>query len=443
MRALEEIAADAPGDPERVDAGFEELVAHARRVDAVLHGYISLTEPGEIPPAARRGALEGVALAVKDNVDAAGFVTTCGSAFYRDEPAEDAPPVAALRGCGARVVGKTNLGEFAIDSTCQNEHFGGASNPWDPARIPGGSSGGSAVVLAAGLADLAIGTDAAGSVRIPASFCGVAGFRPGGGAWGTAGIVGSPWTIDSIGVMGRTAADVAHAVLESGLLGAPLEERPAAPRIAYLADESMGIAASHVWEQYRQAIDALATHGWDLAPVSLGGLAKSLEAIGVIGFCELAACHQEWLGGDYAYGAGIREPLEVGSTHRAVDYFAAQRLRLEIAQRVEQALTGFQFLLTPTMPVTAPLKGDTPAVAGDDDTLFTIIRFTALANLTTAPSMSVFGGCAGDGLPIGVQIMGRVGDDRGVLALACDLDAVMDEAFETRRRLQEVLISWS
>jgi aspartyl-tRNA(Asn)/glutamyl-tRNA(Gln) amidotransferase subunit A len=444
VRTLQQIAA-AAGDQDRIDDRLEELVAYAQRVDPVLHGFISLAEPGGGAPVAMpgRGALDGVALAVKDNVDVSGFTTTCGSAFYRADPTTDAPPVAALRAAGARVVGKANLGEFAIDSTCQNEHFGGASNPWDPARITGGSSGGSAAVLAAGLADLAIGTDAAGSVRIPASFCGVAGFRPGGGAWGTAGIAGAAWSIDSIGVMARTAEDVAYAVIASGLLAPRADCSRATPRVAYLADESMGVAASHVWEQYQRAIDALVASGCDLIPVSLNGIGEALGSLAVIGFSELASCHQEWLAGDFAYGAGIREPLEVGSAFRAVEYFAAQRARAEITERVERALEGFTFLLTPTMPVTAPLKGEAPEVVGDADTLFTLIRFTALANLTTAPSMSVFGGCASDGLPIGLQVMGRVGDDRGVLALACDIDAAMDQAFATRRRLQEVLISWS
>ena len=217
--ALDRLATWAANNPGDAAAALRERVERSERLNGELRAFISLAPVDDAAwPPASKGPLAGVALAVKDNIDCVGFTTTCGSAFYRHEPAQDAPPVARLRAAGATVTGKTNMGEFAIDATCQNAHFGGASNPWDVARTPGGSSGGSAVAVAAGLADIALGTDAGGSVRIPAALCGIAGYRPTGGLWGTAGIAASPWSVDSCGLLARSVDDLVYALEGAALL---------------------------------------------------------------------------------------------------------------------------------------------------------------------------------------------------------------------------------
>jgi aspartyl-tRNA(Asn)/glutamyl-tRNA(Gln) amidotransferase subunit A len=195
------------------------LLARIREVDLRLHCYVTVDEDAVLREAARldaiapaaRGPLHGRTLGVKDIIDVAGLPTRAGSSFFRRDPARDAPVVAALRAAGALVVGKTNTHEFAWGVTTENPHFGRTANPWDERRIPGGSSGGSGAAVAAGLCDLALGTDTLGSIRIPAALNGISGVRPATGALPIDDIFPLAVGLDSVGPMAREIVTVQQA----------------------------------------------------------------------------------------------------------------------------------------------------------------------------------------------------------------------------------------
>src|ERR1700676_951183 len=192
------------------------LLARVRDVDVRLHCYVAVDEDAVLREAARldaipagaRGTLHGRTLAVKDIIDVAGLPTRSGSSFYRRDPQRDAPVVAALRAAGALVIGKTNTHEFAWGVTTENPHFGRTCNPWDTTRIAGGSSGGSGAAVAAGLADIALGTDTLGSIRIPAALNGISGVRPATGALPLDDIFPLALGLDTVGPFARDLATV-------------------------------------------------------------------------------------------------------------------------------------------------------------------------------------------------------------------------------------------
>ena len=192
------------------------LLARIRDTDAQLRCYVAIDEDAVMREAARldamppaeRGPLHGRTLAVKDIIDVAGLPTRAGSSFFRRDPERDAPVVATLRAAGALVIGKTNTHEFAWGITTENPHFGRTGNPWDPARTAGGSSGGSGSAVAAGLADIALGTDTLGSIRIPAALNGISGFRPATGALPVDDIFPLALGLDTVGPFARDLATV-------------------------------------------------------------------------------------------------------------------------------------------------------------------------------------------------------------------------------------------
>ena len=196
---------------ETVTERARALLARIAALDAELRCYVAVDEAAVLRDAARldalepaaRGALHGWALAVKDIIDVAGLPTRAGSSFFRRDPERDAPAVAALRAAGALVIGKTNTHEFAWGITTENPHFGRTANPWDRTRTVGGSSGGSAAAVAAGLADIALGSDTLGSIRIPAALNGISGVRPATGALSLDGIFPLALGLDTVGPFAR------------------------------------------------------------------------------------------------------------------------------------------------------------------------------------------------------------------------------------------------
>ena len=223
-----------------VGARARALLARIAALNPLLNCYVALDEAAVLRDAARldalppdaRGPLHGHALAVKDIIDVAGLPTRAGSGFFRRDPERDAPVVAALRAAGALIVGKTNTHEFAWGMTTENPHFGRTGNAWDPARTPGGSSGGSGAAVAAGLADIALGTDTIGSIRIPAALNGISGLRPATGALPVDAIVPLALGLDTVGPFARDLATVrsVYGVLTAAFPSAPGTTRAVAAR---------------------------------------------------------------------------------------------------------------------------------------------------------------------------------------------------------------------
>jgi aspartyl-tRNA(Asn)/glutamyl-tRNA(Gln) amidotransferase subunit A len=372
----------------------------------------------------RLGPLHGVPVAVKDLMDIAGKVTTNGSPLLAQRVAQrSARMVELLQGAGAIIVGKTHMVQFALGAWGTNEHMGTPRNPWDAKshRTPGGSSSGSAVAVAAGLVPLAIGSDTGGSVRVPAAFCGITGFKATAGAIDTMGVLPLSTTLDSIGVFARGAEDAAllHAVLAEDrtlLPGAALTLPPVnlrGLRVARLAGADLEGVAPDILAAYEAALEVFVREGAHVTvltmPRPLDTFAQTASAI------MLSEAAAEW--GDLAADAGaamdasVRPRIVAGARLSAVDYVRATRQRAEWKRQFAALLAHSDVLLTPTTTTSAvPVAGVDHGVAP--------VRYTRILNLLDMCGASVPAGFDRDGLPLGLQIAGAGGRDAEVLAVA-------------------------
>jgi len=421
-------------------------VAHARRRDD-LHAFISLTEDGAIDGAAaqverrlRAGetlALAGVPVAIKDLMPVAGFVQTngTGDAAGAAVADHDALAVARLRAAGAIVIGTTNLHELAYGITSDNPHFGRVVNPDHPAHTPGGSSGGSAAAVAAGIVRIAVGTDTAGSIRIPAACCGVVGFKPSFDAVPRDGAQALGASLDHVGPI---AASVAEASLAFSVLTGRAA-RVAAP--GSLVGLRIGVPRKHFFEpiadDVRFAVEAaiakMRDDGARIVDVDVAGL-ESSAALQFVTLCsEATDLHwQRLLEKPETLGADVRVRLEIGQFLPAIWYTRAQRGRADLAAAFDEAMSDVDVLVTPTLRIAAPRLGATaPVIDGREIPLHTALTsLTMPFNLTGMPALTLPCGLGEDGAPIGVQITARRGDDWRVL----DTGARLEELIGPNRR---------
>jgi len=366
------------------------------------------------------GALAGVPFAVKDNLDVAGLPTSGGiGALKQTMPERDALAVARLRSAGAVPLGKTNMDEAALGATNDNPHFGRCRNPHRLEFTPGGSSGGSAAAVAAGLAAAALGSDTLGSVRIPASYCGCAGFKPTRGSIPTAGLMPLSASLDEIGVLARSVGDCA-AVFEA------------------IRDAGSSTAGSRSLVRARVGVLA----GLDVAPEIAAAVARTavvLKASGcVVGDCDLAGIdpgrvrraglliaeaegarvHARLLS-DPASGISqsLREALAYGAAQAPERIAQARAVLHEARQGLDALFASVDLLLLPTTPQTA-FAFTSPAPSSQAD-------FTALANAGGMPALSLAAGLSSEGLPLGVQLVGARGADALVLEAGHACEAVL------------------
>ncbi len=388
----------------------EEALLTARRIDAAVRA-------GRSP-----APIAGVPIAVKDIIDIAGVPTTSGAhRRFHTTPAEDAPVVARLRTAGAVIVGKTGLHEFAYGVTNINPHMGPVRNPWDRSRIPGGSSGGSAAAVAAGFCAAALGSDTGGSIRIPASLCGVTGLKPTRGVVPTAGVVPLAWSLDHLGPLARTAADAA--LLLSVLAGTPQMTSELTRGMAGLR---VGIPKEFFWDGVdaevsaacQQAVRTLAGLGAAVTDVSIPHAADAGAASALVLTAEASAYHERRLRehGE-AYGPDVRIRLDRGLFLSAADYLIGLRARRFLTREFLEAIAGVDLILTPATAVpAAPIEEDqekAPAASLAMSAEYT--RCTNPFNLTGLPALSVPCGFTSGGLPIGLQIVGKPFADATVL----------------------------
>jgi aspartyl-tRNA(Asn)/glutamyl-tRNA(Gln) amidotransferase subunit A len=377
------------------------------------------------------GPLDGVPIAVKDLIDTADLSTAYGSAMFRGHrPAADAQVVAAARRAGAIVAGKTATHEFAWGITTDNPHFGACRNPWDPSRVPGGSSGGSGVAVASGQAPLAFGTDTAGSVRIPAAFCGVVGFKPTYGLLPVGGIFALAPSLDHVGLLGRDARDVA------GLFAAVLPR--AGRRVLVAGPQAGGAAALEV------RVGVLDVPG---APVPEPGIRRIM--VGGAGVLERLGAHVETvrLDGDddlmpamrrvqavealrvhraaglfparaSEYGDDVRERLEMASAMTLEDYLGGLEAMRRIRERADRLFDDVDLLVTPVAACAPPPIGKAAELRSH------VLPHTILQSLAGLPACVVRAGFDGHGLPVGMQLTGpRLGDLDVLRAAAAFTDA--------------------
>ena len=356
----------------------------------------------------------GISLAVKDLFDTAGLTTTYGSAIFADHvPGRTARAVELLEAAGYAIAGKTNLHEFAYGTTSENPHFGAVPNPAAPGRVAGGSSGGSAAALAAGLADSALGTDSAGSIRIPAACCAVVGHKPTHGLVALDGCWPLATSFDCGGPMARDVAgcEAMLALLVPGYERLQLEsvdELTVAVAWTRLADPLVA-----------ERVEAAADHFPRRRPVDLPFPDPACFAPFMR---EVADVHRELFAENAElYGEDVRIKLERCFAVRDPEVERGTRLRAEYAEQMEEALDGVDLVVTPTLPVVAPRLG--AGGTGDLAVREALIRFTFPFSALGWPALALPCGPAEDDLPASVQIAGRPGADSLILAVARLLEA--------------------
>jgi aspartyl-tRNA(Asn)/glutamyl-tRNA(Gln) amidotransferase subunit A len=420
MRSSAELVEEALGRIEALDGrigAFVAVLADEARAEAAARD--AETAAGRV-----RGPLHGRPVAVKDLIDVAGAVTAAGSPKLAGNRAErDADVVGRLRDAGMVIVGKTRTHEFAYGVLTP-----GTVNPWDPDRIAGGSSGGSAAAVAAGLVGFAVGSDTAGSIRIPAACCGVVGVKPTYGAVPTGGVVPLSWSCDHVGPIAGSVAE-AGVFLEvlSGVPAGAGAAAPAPPRLGRLVGEELAMVDPAVTEVVDRFCGELERRGSRIDEVELP-LRTARSAVATMVLPELAAAHAALLAetGERGYGERILKAIRRGQQALAVEYLAGVRYRDRFAALVEDLLADRDALVLPTIPVVAPQIGSRVIELGDGREMGVQGALTALPgafNCSGSPVVSVPVGLV-DGLPVGLSLVGRIGADQELLAVA----GVVEEA---------------
>jgi aspartyl-tRNA(Asn)/glutamyl-tRNA(Gln) amidotransferase subunit A len=351
----------------------------------------------------------GPRIGVKDVIDVAGMPTTAASRILHRMPDEDAECVARLRAAGATIVGKLNTHEFAYGALTNSPHFGPARNPWNPEHVCGGSSGGSGAAVAARLVDAALGTDTAGSVRIPAAFCGVTGMRPSTGLVPNRGVVPVSWSLDTVGTLARTAEECEQ-LLEI------MAVRPLGTREA--GDEPRVGVVTSLFERADPAVAAACEQALRDLPGRHESVAIPLhEEIATITqlimLPEATNAHLHWLRTRLAdYGADVRARLLAGLVLPPTTYVTGLQARSWARTEYERELGGYDLLVAPEMPITAPRLDAIP-----EDYRLLIMPYNSPAALLGLPALSMPCGFV-DGLPVGLALTGRRGEDGTPLAAA-------------------------
>jgi aspartyl-tRNA(Asn)/glutamyl-tRNA(Gln) amidotransferase subunit A len=389
---------------------FNDIDAAGAR--AAAQASAARIEAGEVRP------LEGVPVAIKANIAVAGLPWHGGIGAFRDRIAgKDAEVVRRLREAGAIILGTTNLHEGALGATTANPHFGVTVNPHGAGLTAGGSSGGSGAAVAAGLCALALGTDTLGSIRIPASYCGVYGLKPTNGLVPDDGLFVLKEEWDCIGPMARSVEDLALAMdvlAPVGPAGAP------ATRVATLSSAGVVACDRDVWAAVRLAADLLEGSG-----VAITEMAAAIDyhRVRLAGFVEAARAADRALASDIAlkpdgFSDAFRASLAFGQGFREEAREEGLRALEAAAAAVRATLQVADAILLPTTPQAAfPHAGPAPVSQAD---------FTALANVSGVPAISIPAGWTGSGLPVGVQLLGRPGGEADLIALALRLDLALN-----------------
>jgi aspartyl-tRNA(Asn)/glutamyl-tRNA(Gln) amidotransferase subunit A len=402
----------------------------------------ALARQAALAGAAARGGspapLLGVPIAVKDLMAVEGFRLTGGSSPAGTVCCDhDAVAVSRLRQAGALILGMANLHELAYGITSANPHHGAVVNPRNPRHTPGGSSGGSAAAVAAGIVRAAIGTDTAGSIRIPAACCGVVGFKPSYDAISRRGAMDLGPTLDHVGPITQSVYDAA--LLFSVMAGQP----PQVPRrLASLQGLRVGIPGHYFFEplapDVRRALDEgirrIEADGATMVPVEIPGVEHG-PGIQFATLCsEATAIHwRRLVQVPESLGEDVRVRLEIGQMFPAIWYTRAQGARTRLAASLANALAGVDILLTPTLRTTAPAAGSTSVTLGGlDMPLHTAMtNLTLPFNLAGLPAITLPCGHGANGLPVGLQLAGKLGDDWRLLAVAHRVEALLRPANQT------------
>lgn len=423
----------------RTDAHDGKINAFISRRDDLARAQARVAER-EIMSGLYRGPLHGVPLALKDNICVRGETTTMGSKIHQDHvPERSAMVVEKLTQAGAILTGKLNLHEYAWGATTNNPHFGACRNPWDTGRIPGGSSGGSGAAVAADMTPGSLGTDTGGSIRIPASACGVVGLKPTHGLVSKADVFPLGWSLDHVGPIVKSAHDAA--IMMNCIAGFDANDPTSARSTlqdyagqlrTQLQGVRIGINERYffnnvdgpVEQSVRAAVGQLQALGATVHEVEIPALQYSEYAELITIVAEANAIHHDNLvRRPQDFGDDVRFLVELGELLSSGDYLRAQQIRRRLDADFASAFRDVDVLVSPTIPfLPPPIGADTVAINGQDlPFLDHVIRFTGPGNLTGLPALSMPCGLA-NGLPVGLQIMGPAFGDARVLGVAHALE---------------------
>jgi aspartyl-tRNA(Asn)/glutamyl-tRNA(Gln) amidotransferase subunit A len=414
--------------------GSEELVRllleRIERINPLLNCFITLTGEQAFKSARAidtdlqrgivRGPLAGAPLALKDLFQTRGVRTTAGSTFFQDWlPDEDAACVQSLENAGAVLLGKLNMHEIALGVTNVNPHYGACRNPWDLERVTGGSSGGSAAAVAAGLCFGSLGSDTGGSIRIPSSLCGTVGLKPTTGRISLRGVVPLSWNLDHAGPMARRVEDAAR--LLQVIAGYDPDDPASVPvpaddyvgkikmgikgwRVALASDNYFSQADPQVLEAVQGAVQVFAGLGAHVAAVPFPGMQTAAISNSQMTTSDAAAFHRERLQEHpEGFGEDVLKRLQQGAALTSSEYILARRTQTVVKRQFERFFEHWDILLTPTTPITAPL------IAGPDalEQARLLTRFTSPFNLSGLPAISIPCGFTKENLPVGLQLVSR------------------------------------
>jgi aspartyl-tRNA(Asn)/glutamyl-tRNA(Gln) amidotransferase subunit A len=410
------------------------------RLNPKLNAFITVTNTSALEEARRaeaeiargewKGPLHGIPLAVKDLIETAGVKTTAASAVLKDNvPAADAEVIRRLKSAGATLLGKLNLHEFAYGGSGIIGHFGPARNPWNTAHITGGSSSGSAAAVAACLCYGAIGTDTAGSIRLPAACCGITGLKPTYGLVSTRGVIPLSWSLDHVGPMARTAADVAlmlQAIAAYDPLDIYCQKFPPVYYPSAIEEKTTALrlgVARDFWNDVDEEIKLTV----DAAVAAIGKITAGVQEVELsthadrtLVRCEPYAYHQKYLPQqENNYNPETLKRIRSGADVTAIQYIQAYRDLLQQRRQILDLFENVDLVITPTTPTLTPSLAELQAAPDQlRNKELVMLRNTRPFNVYGLPSISLNCGFSKSGLPIGLQITGAPGAEGDVLALA-------------------------
>jgi len=440
----------------------ESRIDAAERLNPQLNSFLSIEREsavkraGELEKDERDLPMKGVAIAIKDNICTKGMRTSCGSQILSNYTAQyDATAISRLYNAGAIVIGKTNMDEFAMGSSNESSAFGAAKNPWDVTRVPGGSSGGSAVAVASGVCRVALGSETGGSVRQPAALCGIVGFKPTYGRISRYGLVAFASSLDNIGIFGAAAKDVAECL---GVIAGRDEKDATSADVPVpdytkflekdISGKTIGIPRSllgeglddEVRESILHSIENFKSLGANIVDVELPHAKYGIAVYYIIATAEASSNLARYDGVRYGFraegahnlremyfatreegfGAEVKRRIMLGTYVLSSGYYdayysKAQRVRAMVKQDYVTAFEICDAILTPTSPSVAFKLG-----AKSDDPLAMYLNdiYTVSANLAGVPALSVPSGLSSEGLPIGLQLVGNFWSEPTLLNLA-------------------------
>jgi aspartyl-tRNA(Asn)/glutamyl-tRNA(Gln) amidotransferase subunit A len=441
---------------------IEKTIDTAEKLNETLNSFLSIERENALKRAEELDAnsadtpLKGFAVAVKDNICTKGMQTTCGSRILSNYRAQyDATAVKKLYEAGAVIVGKANMDEFAMGSSNENSAFGGAKNPWDISRVPGGSSGGSAVAVASGVVRASLGSETGGSVRQPASFCGIIGLKPTYGRISRFGLVAFASSLDQIGIFGQTSKDVAKVLgviagrdandattadvavpdYLGGLENDIKNRKIGVPRALFGEglDDEVRNAVENSIENFRKL-------GAEIVDVELPHAKYGIAVYYILATAEASSNLARFDGVRYGFraeganalremynktreegfGAEVKRRIMLGTYVLSSGYYdayyaKAQKVRTLLKTDYQKAFAGCDAILTPTAPTVAFKFGEK-----SDDPLAMYLSdiYTVSANLTSIPGINVPCGLSSENLPIGLQLVGKNWSEDILLNLA-------------------------